>query len=554
MKKIVFAVLLLAVSLSYGQTYISLRDKHTYDMLENLNARNKINIKFIGVKPYKVQDVYKLIAPLKGEDERLNFFIANYKQKYIIRNDYFLSEDSKNVKWFAEPYGSYAFATQRDEGNTYNDIGDNVVDFGARGGINYRGVVDLYNDTNIKFNMDGELFREELSPTNNFTNKSFHEYRSEDQTETVLSFVHKNFDAAFGKFPLSGGAGYLNSLTLSEQQNYYEAMNLNVWYKDVKFSTITGSLTPDSQTEEEGADSTMITNGNDRTRKVRQEKYLSFHRLEWRVNNQLSLGINETVISGGRSLEFGYLLPVMPLRWMEHYYKDRDNATMSFDFYYKTGIGINLYGELFVDDETHEESFTEFYGNKWALLSGLYYADFLTIPYLNLRFECSRIEPYVYTHWKHINRFMNSDEYLGGSLGPDSESYNIVLDYLVTPDLQLKLCYLRGNVGEPIWGYWDAPLYSEMKKVFLRGTVEKHYLYAVECDYRINDFLTLDLFYSHLDIINYNHNLPDNFWYEYDDIEVEPQKRKRIVSDNSFKLQLNITVKNLKKLGLNNLL
>ena len=197
---------------------------------------------------------------------------------------------------------------------------------------------------------------------------------------------------------------------------------------------------------------------------------------------------------------------------MEHYYGDVDNATMSFDLHYRPYKNYSLYTELFVDDETFTKSFTEYYGNKWAFLVGVYNSNFLTIPHLNFRFEYSRIEPYVYTHKYHINRYKNVDSFLGGEYGPDSELMNFKLDYFFGFGKNITLNYKRANVGEPIPGKEDEPIYGEDIKTFLRGTVEKHYYYSADINWQYNDFIGFNLFYSHTDIVNLGHEKNNGYY------------------------------------------
>jgi predicted porin len=158
-----------------------------------------------------------------------------------------------------------------------------------------------------------------------------------------------------------------------------------------------------------------------------------------------------------------------------------------------------------VDDETFTKSFTEFYGNKWAVLGGVYLTDIFAVDNLNFRMEASRVEPYVYTHKYHINRYMNLDNFLGGKYGPDSESLEFELDYRPLSDLYLKFGYEHASVGQPLKDKEDQPNYGTDVKSFLRGIVEKHRLFTFEASYQYNKFLELTGYYSHQEIINHDH-------------------------------------------------
>ncbi|MCK4978829.1 MAG: hypothetical protein KAS62_00465, partial [Candidatus Delongbacteria bacterium] len=260
-----------------------------------------------------------------------------------------------------------------------------------------------------------------------------------------------------------------------------------------------------------------------------------------------------------RTIELGYLFPILPLRWMEHYYGDHDNALISMDIRYRPINNLSLYGEFLIDDETFSVSWTKSYANKWGFLFGLHNTNFLTISDLAFNFEYSRVEPYVYTHRFHINRYMNLDSYLGNPYGPDSETIDLKLKYFYNLNTNITLGYTRANIGEPLWGLPDEPDdYKIENKVFLRGTVEKINYYYAELSYFYNKYIGVDLFYSHTDIINYNHNLPvyDDNWYgdyvagtytDYDDYydqEILPDKQYQVYSNNTFRITLNLMFKN----------
>jgi len=151
--------------------------------------------------------------------------------------------------------------------------------------------------------------------------------------------------------------------------------------------------------------------------------------------------------------------------------------------------------------------------------------------------------------------------------GGDTETLNYKLGYFYDYNLNISVGYTRINKGEIRWGEWDQPLsYKVENKIFLRGTVEKSNLYYAELSYRYNKYISADIYYSHNDIINYNHNLPayddswqeeyseinsdpdpDNDYTDYQDYyekEIEPAKKYQVYSNNTFRLTLNIIFKN----------
>ncbi|PID26896.1 MAG: hypothetical protein CR982_08205 [Candidatus Cloacimonadota bacterium] len=505
--KINISLLLFLIVSVYGTTFISLKDKRVYDMLENLDSRGVIDIKFKGMKPYRVDKVYKLLKSIDKKDINIESFIREFEERYINIEERLLSGRKGKAKGGISPFLDQSIVFQGETDGSNEDLA-NITDVGINADLSYGKHLSFSSKTGVKFNYEGLLLRDEYRNALIFdhTDNSF---SSEDYSETFLMYSNNNIDLSIGRAPVQQGSGYINSLSLREQHSYFDLIYFNWEFSSLKFSTVSGFLLPDYETRYEYKDS-LFTNGQfvEKYTPKRREKYLSSHRLEWRVSKNFWLGINENLIYGDRGVELGYLFPILPLKWSEHYYGDHDNSTMSFDFYYKPIKNISLYGELFIDDETWQKSFTEYYGNKWAVLGGFYYADLFTIPYLNFRFETTRIEPWVYTHKYHINRYMSCEDYLGGEFGPDSESFMFSMDYRWN-FLVVKLGYKRANVGEPIEGNEDEQVgyenYPDVKKFFLNGNVENHYYYSFEADYRYNKYLSFNLYYSHRDIVDYNH-------------------------------------------------
>jgi hypothetical protein len=453
---------------------------------------------------------------------------------------------------------NYLLSSQADRGYKYPDISQNITDGGIKAYFGYKEFLSLSTNSGVMIKHSYEFkMRDEYEVLNLVPSGGEADFSSEDHTETALLLSGEDISFSIGKYPLSLGAGNMHSLTLSSQKAYYENFIFSIASDRVKFSTVTGFLLADSQTRSENADPYYIITNADTTSRAsdyfKREKYLSAHRLEWRALDNLSFGVNEMVIMGDRTIEMGYMLPILPLFWMGHYYGDHDNSLISFDLKYKPFKNFSFFSEILFDDETFTESWTKNYMNKWAVSAGLTNTNFLTVEGLTFDFEYARVEPYVYGHKYHINRYMNLDYFMGMPAGPDSETLNYRLKYFYDFDKNITIGYSRANRGEPLWGRWDAPSYAVANKVFLRGTVEKNNYYYVDVELRYNKYISMNLFYSHTDIINYNHNLPryDETWLEdyssvedYYTKEIEPTKVKQVYSNNTFAIKLNFVIKN----------
>ncbi len=220
------------------------------------------------------------------------------------------------------------------------------------------------------------------------------------------------------------------------------------------------------------------------------ERYLAGHRLEWQPFRWLQLAVSETVVYGDstetRGMELLYLNPLIPYTAAEPLAGNRDNNTSSLEATVYPWRGMQLYIQWFLDDLTFTESLTTYYGNKWGLLAGWYWADPLGAPNSGLLVEYVRLEPWVYTHQIPVNRY----QHYGGSLGypqpPNSDRWLVMLRKAVAPGLRVsaETQYTRHGDGTFDQGQ-DHPLSQQYipRKRFLQGTVEESSLAAVEIEY-----------------------------------------------------------------------
>jgi hypothetical protein len=169
------------------------------------------------------------------------------------------------------------------------------------------------------------------------------------------------------------------------------------------------------------------------------------HRLSadlWK--KRIHLGINEVIIYGNttsephsdsnaidkpyiqndRTLEWGYCIPFIPFKFLEHYVGDRDNAAISFDLSVQWPAGWRWYGEFFLDDMLALwKLFSDDWGNKWAFTIGGNYFGRLLSRDITVIAEYSRVEPWVYTHFSGgSHRYTHFNQNLGSPMGPNSQA------------------------------------------------------------------------------------------------------------------------------------
>jgi hypothetical protein len=289
-----------------------------------------------------------------------------------------------------------------------------------------------------------------------------------------------------GQDEMEWGPGFHGGLSLSRNSPPVGLIRLSTRFSRIQFSSVHAFL-----------------------RSSMGSKYLAGHRLDIRIRPGLYFGATETVVYGGRDIDFAYANPIMPYHIAEHHLGDKDNNTMSFDLTVLCARSVKLYTELFIDDMTSSESLLKYFGNKFAFLIGSYWVDPFKMSNVDLRFEYTRIEPFVYTHWDSINIYTNYDKSIGYWLGPNSDDLILQLGYQVGRDLRLELSLERIRKGKGDLDTHSQPE-SGIRKKFLDGIVEHRNLMGIKIIDQIRRDIYISLSYTYSDTQNLGRVLKNN--------------------------------------------
>ncbi|MFC1629037.1 hypothetical protein ACFL3H_07990, partial [Gemmatimonadota bacterium] len=81
-------------------------------------------------------------------------------------------------------------------------------------------------------------------------------------------------------------------------------------------------------------------------RRLYKDKYIFGHRVDINLFSNLTLGLNEIIITGDRSPDFIYIVPTASVWDAQHYLHDPDNVMMSLDVNWSPDKGPRLYGGI----------------------------------------------------------------------------------------------------------------------------------------------------------------------------------------------------------------
>jgi len=230
------------------------------------------------------------------------------------------------------------------------------------------------------------------------------------------------------------------------------------------------------------------------------KRYFSGHRINWKSNFGLELGLSEVVVYGGtsRTIEPYYLNPLLSY-YAEQFNNGHDDNPlwgMDFDFVFKSK---ELYGELLLDDFQYDlESEPNQIGYK---LGFNWYRPFtLTKTFLNL--EYTRINRWVYGQNVQWNIYTYHKVGMGSFLGPDADDIFVKLSRHLGRDFFLSLSaeYKRkgqGRIDEPQKPAVPFP------EGFPSGTVEYTKGLNLSSSYQPNSNLQVEICLNYRNINNY---------------------------------------------------
>jgi len=196
-----------------------------------------------------------------------------------------------------------------------------------------------------------------------------------------------------------------------------------------------------------------------------------------------------------RTFEPVYLVPFLPFAFAEHFTGDRDNALLSFDLSLRLPTNFHWYFEFLLDDMSSPATlFSDDFGNKWGLTVGGQWFGVVGGKNLTVSTEYSRIEPWVYTHFRGVShRYMHYGAMMGSEMGPNSDLFWNDATYQISQRHAISLSFenqrwnreYRGGSSEHVLitnaiyeeskdedGNTDLVVDSKTKE-FLTGNVQK---------------------------------------------------------------------------------
>ena len=315
-----------------------------------------------------------------------------------------------------------AFVDHVSEGDDYVISKRPVTLFGAGIKAFYKNNQWTINTEYIQLGLFGDIDETifSFSPRQSFPylddSKDADGYWSEYATAKI-QYTIDSFEINFGKFDRQWGYGQ-RFIQISDKAPSYPQVGLKWNIKEnltlVYFHGFLSSGISDT--------SQSIHYNNSRFLKV--PRNIAAHRITWKPSENITIGLNESVIYATRIIDPHYLIPFLPLYPIENYLGDTDNLQMGFDAEYLLNQNNKLYFSFFMDELTPEWIFSSKNHNWFAWQFG-FNANNIFFNSETIYIEYNWTDQRIYKHKFSVNNYYSHEQPLGYWAGPHAQEFLI---------------------------------------------------------------------------------------------------------------------------------
>jgi hypothetical protein len=292
----------------------------------------------------------------------------------------------------------------------------------AKSGDHFRLKTDWYNGA-----FYGDLDAAQMDPLIDGYYKRFSKHIQLDNLSGEMAYEDDCIRVALGRGRFQLANSISGSIIMNSEVNDFAYLNAEAALGNFRLSLLHGSLM---------ADSTYSLHDNSQIdARHYPDKYVALHQLSYFPYENLELFLGESVIYGNRGIDLNYLLPNGFWRAAEHNLWDRDNVMIFGGVNLQPADQTLIYAQFALDEFSYSKFFTNWWGNKYALQTGIS-RDF---PNARISLEATAVRPYTYAHFMNHTMYSHDGKPLGYPEGSN------VLDLSLESNIRL-LPYLS----------WDA--------------------------------------------------------------------------------------------------
>ena len=187
------------------------------------------------------------------------------------------------------------------------------------------------------------------------------------------------------------------------------------------------------------------------------KKYAAMHHLNFPITKNFHLGLFETIIfdrtglyGAEKGFELNYLNPVIFYRAVESGLGSSDNVVLGTNWKWNFLQRFSLYGQVVLDELVVGELLANdgWWGNKYAIQSGLKYINAFGINQLDLQYEYNMARPYTYSYEdENGSSYTHYAQPLAHPLGANFSEHLLALWYQPFPKIVINNTLLMANYG-----------------------------------------------------------------------------------------------------------
>jgi hypothetical protein len=551
---ILFFLLLVLSPVVKAQVELVPTSNNVYDFLDRMSVNGIIENYSSSMIPISRREIARYLEEIKSKSSKLSRTDKKFLNDYYIEFEYDINHTLKNSSSFFSNLKFSDIFHNKKQKYLYAKADSNVSIFwDAIGELNYSGAdgdslgkphvllaklgtrirgtlfgsvgyyLRLSNGGRLGGTQKDALFAAEFNPILASTRKFVSEgSKTFDSFEGYIRYAPKDdwLGLTIGREALSYGTGFIDKMIISDQNSApFDFIKFDLSYKKIKYTFLHSSIV--------GADSS----GNQL-----ESKYMVFHRVEFGplFNNVMRLGFSEMLVYSNLPINLAFLNPLSFLTSAdlntELPGKNTNNTLLAIDAQFYPVKTLSLQGTWLIDDlnfETLGKSDKTGNDNKFGFQAGIDWQDAFTLKNLNLVYEYTRIDPFVYSHRDINNSYTNWNLPIGAALNPNSDEHAIKLKYDFNSRLNLSVTFkhqrsgmnITDSTGKIITNVGSNILHGEndflIKNEFLNGLrVDRNIIIAELTWQPIRQyFFTIKYESRAFDYVDDNRTLSDNiFW------------------------------------------
>jgi capsule assembly protein Wzi len=434
------------------------REKVAEFLVELENNKNKITpVDKKILNDYLLEFSFDISGDLSNffsftDDFNFKRIFENDKQKYL----YFFNDE--NVSLFVDGTANYHF--RKFSGDSY-DNSLQLIDAGLRfrgtlfGSVGY--YLKLYSGQQISGQRDDRIIAaandSRLASTPKFiSEKYYNSYEGYLRYQTETNWLA----LTIGREAMEIGTSYIDRMFLSNNAVPYDFIKLDLNYKAISYSFSYGNIRGDS------------------LGRPLQNKNIVNHRLDVRFSDKVKVGFFEGIITSEEAFNFAYLNPISFLTSADFTAQSTNetNSTLGFDIEVLPVDDLGIQATIFIDDIDFGDLGGETVNsndNKFGYQFGAFWVNSFFIPNLDIKFEYTRLDPFVYSHRTNKSTYSHYGFSLGHVLPPNSDEIAINLFYPITHRINVNLLYQYQRSGEGFEFDEDGNLTANYGGSLLRG-------------------------------------------------------------------------------------